>query len=133
MQKKLWLAMLLAGVFAVSACSKAKDDAKPATDETTKTETGEVSKDVTAPLTPEAIADALSRAVCSRMVACNQNAGVTEADCAAGMTKDLSQALPEPARTVEKDVLDSCIESIKKASCEDLNSPTPPAGCEFMG
>ncbi len=85
-----------------------------------------------AELTPEQIADALSKAVCGRIVACNQEAGTTADDCAAGMTKDLAQALPDKAKTVSKATLDGCIAAINAASCDDLNAPTPPKGCEFM-
>lgn len=111
--------MALAGIV---ACSK-KDAAQP-----------EAAKSAPAipSMTAEDIADALSRAVCGRMVACNQNAGINEVDCAAGMTKDLAQALPEKAKTVDKPALNSCVAAIGGATCDALNSPTPPKGCEFM-
>lgn len=85
-----------------------------------------------AELSPEQIADSLSKAVCGRIVACNKEAGTTADDCAAGMAKDLSQALPDKAKSVGKTTLDGCIAAITSASCDDLNAPTPPKGCEFM-
>jgi hypothetical protein len=120
--------MLIIGIAACKgACQKGED--APADDTPTKEEASTPTK---ASLTPESIADALSKAVCARMVACNAEAGLNEADCAAGMTKDLAQALPEKAKVVAKDTLNGCIAAINKATCDDLNSPRPPKGCDFM-
>lgn len=83
-------------------------------------------------LTAEVIADSLSKAVCERMAACNQNSGLSATDCTAGMSKDLAQNLPEKAKAVDKGGLDGCVAAITKATCEELNSPEPPKGCEFM-
>ena len=102
-------------------CQKGEEPAAPTPEETAQ-----------ATISADLIADALSKAVCTRMVACNQSAGVNETDCAAGMTKDLAQALPEQAKAVNKGTLDLCTAAITKATCEELNSPNPPKGCEFM-
>ncbi|GEM_PF-4108265 len=128
MKKSLWMAAVLGScVLGMIACKKAADTTAPG-DATKKTETAPTA----AAMKAEDISDALSKAVCGRMVACNQNAGVSEADCATGMSKDLVKALPEKAKTISKATLDSCVAAIGKATCEELSSPNPPAGCDFM-
>lgn len=126
MQKLCWVLVAVLGV-GIAACKK-KDEAAATAGDTKPTEAAAPQ----VPLTPEAIADVLSKAVCERMVACDQNAAISVAECSSGMAKDLAQALPEKAKAVAKDVLDKCVASIAAATCESLNSPTPPAGCEFM-
>ncbi len=133
--RTLCIAML---VFGLTACKGGCQ--KNAADQTTPTPAGQdqsagtptPTTPGTAELTPEQIADSLSKAVCGRIVACNQEAGTSATDCAAGMTKDLAQALPDKAKTVTKTSLDGCVAAISSASCDDLNSPAPPKGCEFM-
>ncbi|MBI2343389.1 MAG: hypothetical protein HYV02_03490 [Deltaproteobacteria bacterium] len=134
MPKYFRIAIIFTSIAGIAAC---KGTCKKAGEETTvppeQAATAETAEPSTTPeLAPEQIADALSKAVCSRMVACNPESGVSETDCAAGMTKDLAQALPDKAKVVQKGVLEMCVAAIAAASCEDLNSPTPPKGCEFM-
>lgn len=82
-------------------------------------------------LTPQRIADTVSKAVCKRMTACNPQGG-TEADCSSGLSKDMAGNLSDKAKAIAQAQLDTCLASITKATCEQLAAPTPPAGCEFM-
>ena len=122
MQRTLFLALTIALAFGVVACKK-------------KATTGEAPVDAAAAkkaVTVDDVAEALSKAVCDRMVACEANAGLSAADCAAGLRKDL-QSLPEDKATqLNQASLGKCVASITKATCEALNSPNPPEGCEFM-
>lgn len=146
--KHVTLALAAATVVAVgfSACNKA---ATPPTGNapTTVTPATPEAKDVTPPSTPapiagrlvaEEIAGALSKAVCARMTICEKETAQqgqtppSEADCTTAMTKDLAQALPEKARTVNREQLTICVASITKASCDELKASTPPKGCEFI-
>jgi hypothetical protein len=137
MQNYLKVFLILGMVVGIGACKggcqKGDEAEAPGAKEAAPTEDGAPSEALgKAELAPEQIADALSKSVCARMVACNTDAGITEADCAAGMTKDLAQALPDKAKVVSQSGLDGCIAAITKASCEDLKAPSPPKGCEFM-
>lgn len=82
-------------------------------------------------LTPQKIADDVSKSVCKRMTACNPQGG-SETDCVSGLSKDMAANLSDKAKSIDQAVLDSCLASITKATCEQLAAPTPPAGCEFM-
>ncbi|MBI4365574.1 MAG: hypothetical protein HY543_02025 [Deltaproteobacteria bacterium] len=134
--------MLLVGL-AFAACKKAATPPAAPAPTQEGAQTTEPGKDTGAPvaaatITPEEIAGSLSKAVCARMTACEagkQQPGqppVNEADCATMMSKDLSQALPEKAKAVSRDQLSTCVASITKATCEELNAPSAPKGCEFM-
>lgn len=144
--KNVSLMMVAIAVIAVgaSACKKA---ATPPTGETSPTATPATPSttpptEATPPtagttLPTEEIAGAISKAVCTVMTKCEKNKvegqpPVTEADCTSMMTKDLSQALPEKAKVVNKDQLSKCIAAITTASCEDLDKQSAPSGCEFM-
>ncbi|MBI4237430.1 MAG: hypothetical protein HY696_03295 [Deltaproteobacteria bacterium] len=148
MRRTATLIVTLGLIAGLGACKKAPEATGTTTPET-KTETTapaqpEAGKapEATTPstaatptaggLTAEAIADSLSKAVCERMAACNQNSGLSAADCTSGMSKDLAQNLPEKAKAVDKGGLDGCVAAIAKATCDELNSPEPPKGCEFM-
>lgn len=131
MQSVVRVAIIATMVFGIAACKggcQKGAQQSPAAPE----ETAASGATPAAELTPEQIADALSKAVCGRIVVCNQETGTTADDCAAGMTKDLSQALPDKAKVVSRTNLEGCVAAITSASCDDLNAPTPPKGCEFM-
>ncbi|MBI2346969.1 MAG: hypothetical protein HYV03_08895 [Deltaproteobacteria bacterium] len=88
---------------------------------------------------PDEIAGALSKAVCGRMTECEKakqqgqaQPPVSAEDCTNMMSKDLAQALPEKAKAINRDQLTTCVAAITKATCEELNAPTAPKGCEFM-
>src|SRR3989338_2859521 len=124
MRRTATLILTLGLIAGLGACKKAPEATGTTTPET-KTETtapahSETGKapDATTPtvggLTSEAIADSLSKAVCERMAACNQNSGLSAADCTSGMSKDLAQNLPEKAKAVDKGGLDGCVAAIAK-------------------
>lgn len=141
------IAALLVLALGVGACKKAPAPAAsvpgseaPATDATkgpapTTPGTPPVAG---ATLAPDEIANTLSKAVCARMTVCEQTKKtegqppVSEADCTNMMAKDLAQALPEKAKAIGKDQLGTCVAAITKATCEELNAPSAPKGCEFM-
>lgn len=82
-------------------------------------------------LTPQQIADSVSKSVCKRMTTCNPQGG-SETDCVSGLSKDMAANLSDSAKSIAQAQLDTCLASITKATCEQLAAPTPPAGCEFM-
>ena len=146
--KHLIIASLATLLVLSTACSKKPDaeaitpeseTAAPATD-AAKTTDAAPAADAAATsaatgsggLSLQQIAESLSKSVCERMGACDKSAGLTVADCAAGMTSDLAQALPAKAGDTTKAQLDTCLGAIAKATCEELNSPNPPKGCEFI-
>lgn len=116
-----------------TGCSKKAPEA-PATPaaapEATKTEAS-LSTPGTGGLSPQQIADTVSKTVCKRMTACNPQGGA-ETDCASGLSKDMASNLSDKAKSITQAQLDTCLASITKATCEQLAAPTPPAGCEFM-
>lgn len=146
MKKTFALFIICAVVAAVAlagACSKkAAEPAVPAATETpaaapaaaapeaAKTE-AVVSTPGVGGLTPQQIADAVSRSVCKRMTTCNPQGG-SETDCVTGLSKDMAANLSDPAKAITQAAMDGCLASISKATCEQLSAPTPPAGCEFM-
>lgn len=126
-----------------SACSKkVEDTAAPTTTEapapaapatapdTAKTDAAAATPG-TGGLTPQQIADAVSKSVCKRMTTCNPQGG-SETDCASGLSKDMAANLGDKAKAINQVALDGCLASITKATCDQLAAPTPPAGCEFM-
>lgn len=146
--KRVLLGMSAILVLAVgmAACKKAATPPAPGTDMTTGAPaTGEAVPAPTPPTTavppggtiaPDDIAQALSKAVCGRMSACEPKREgqppVKPEDCASMMSKDLAQALPEKAKLINRDQLTGCVAAIDKATCDELNAPTAPKGCEFM-
>ncbi len=131
--------------FAWAACSKkTADTTQPAATEppaataptstpapeAAKTEVS-ISTPGTGGLTPQQIADAVSKAVCKRMTGCNPQGG-SETDCVTGLSKDMATNLSDNAKAINQTALDTCLASITKATCDQLAAPTPPAGCEFM-
>lgn len=129
-----------------SACSKkGEDTAAPATTEApaaaapaapaTASDTAKTDVAVATPgaggLTPQQIADAVSKSVCKRMTTCNPQGG-SETDCVTGLSKDMAANLGDKAKSINQVALDGCLASITKATCDQLAAPTPPAGCEFM-
>lgn len=82
-------------------------------------------------LSPQQIADTVSKTVCKRMTTCNPQGG-SEADCATGLSKDMAGNLSDAAKAITQPQLDACTAAITKASCDQLKADTPPAGCEFM-
>lgn len=144
----LGLTAMLVLAMGIGACKKAATP--PATDTTpgaAAPATPDAAKGETPPATPptagatipaDEIAGSLSKAVCARMTACEKEKKqegqppVSEADCTNMMTKDLAQALPEKAKAVSRDQLSGCVAAISKATCDELNAPNAPKGCEFM-
>lgn len=122
---------------AMGCTKKASEPAAPAgsqapaaAPETAKTEVA-VATPGAGGLTPQQIADTVSKSVCKRMTICNPQGG-SETDCATGLSKDMAGNLSDKAKAVTQAQLDTCLASISKATCEQLAAPTPPAGCEFM-
>lgn len=123
----------IASAVVTTGCSKKAPEAPvtpEATPEAAKTEAS-LSTPGTGGLSPQQIADAVSKTVCKRMTACNPQGG-TETDCASGLSKDMASNLSDKAKAITQAQLDTCMASITKATCEQLAAPTPPAGCEFM-
>lgn len=129
MKKMFALALVATFAFSMAACSKkesAQDtDGETATESVAATDSGEA-------VSVEEIATLLSKAVCERLVTCEESAGLTAADCAAGLKKDLEGLPAEKVATIQKPMLETCVAAITKSSCEDLQQPNPPAGCEFI-
>lgn len=82
-------------------------------------------------LTPQQIADALSKSVCKRKTTCNPGEG-SESDCVAGLSKDMANNLSDASKTITQAQLDICLAAITKATCEQFASDKPPAGCEWI-
>ncbi|PIR19874.1 MAG: hypothetical protein COV45_07805 [Deltaproteobacteria bacterium CG11_big_fil_rev_8_21_14_0_20_47_16] len=125
------LCTILAATAFMGACSKkAADTSSEAPADMAKSDMA-LSTAGAGGLTPQQIADAVSKSVCKRMSTCNPKGG-SEADCATGLSKDMASNLSDKAKAIDQTALDACIASITKATCEQLAAPTPPAGCEFM-
>lgn len=137
-----------ASLILTSACSKkAEEPAAPAAPEapvaaapaptptTAAPDTAKTEAAIATPgaggLTPQQIADSVSKSVCKRMTTCNPQGG-SETDCVSGLSKDMAANLSDSAKAIAQAQLDTCLASITKATCEQLAAPTPPAGCEFM-
>lgn len=125
-------AAMAASVLTMGCSKKAPDapEAPAAAPEATKTEAA-LSTPGAGGLSPQQIADTVSKTVCKRMTACNPQGG-NETDCASGLSKDMASNLSDKAKAITQAQLDTCLASITKATCEQLAAPTPPAGCEFM-
>jgi hypothetical protein len=125
---------VVASTLFTMGCSKKSPDAPTTTPaaapEAAKTE-ATLSTSGTGGLSPQQIADAVSKTVCKRMTACNPQGG-SETDCISGLSKDMAGNLSDKAKAIAQAQLDTCMASITKATCEQLAAPTPPAGCEFM-
>lgn len=129
----------MASSVGVIGCSKKAPEAPAsppaATPATAAPEAAKIEASLSAPgtggLSPQQIADAVSKTVCKRMTACNPQGG-SETDCASGLSKDMAANLSDKAKAIAQAQLDTCLASIGKATCEQLAAPTPPAGCEFM-
>lgn len=141
------IAALLVLALGVGACKKAPAPAAPVPGQEVPATDATKAPATTPPTTPpvagatipsDEIASSLSKAVCARMTACEQakktegQPPVSETDCTNMMAKDLAQALPEKAKAIGKDQLGTCVAAITKATCEELNAPSAPKGCEFM-
>lgn len=133
----------IASVALAAGCSKKSPEApatatapaaptapEAAVPEAAKTEAA-IATPGTGGLTPQQIADAVSKTVCKRMTGCNPQGG-KEVDCISGLSKDMAGNLSDKARSITQAQLDSCLDSINKATCEQLSASTPPTGCEFM-
>lgn len=130
MKKILIPVLLVACAVSFAACKKASAPATdtPATDAAT-------SGSVTPTLTPEKIAGDISAAITKRVVACNKESGgeaIDEAQYSTTLTTNLSQSLSAKAASVDEASLTKCVDAINAATCEAMNSETPPAGCEFI-
>ncbi len=130
---------IAASLAVTTGCSKkAADTTAPATTQAPAATTPEAAKSDTAVatpgaggLTPQQIADSVSKTVCKRMTTCNPQGG-NEGDCISGLSKDMATNLSDKAKSVTQAQLTTCIDAITKATCEQLSGSTPPAGCEFM-
>lgn len=134
MKNRVLVLCAVATVFMMgSGCFKKSPEAPQppaATSEASKSEAS-LSTPGSGGLSSQQIADAVSKAVCKRMTTCNPQGG-SESDCSSGLSKDMAGNLSDKAKAVTQPQLDTCLASIGKATCEQLASPTPPSGCEFM-
>jgi hypothetical protein len=135
MKRRIALLTLLAAVSVVAGAGcfkKAPDTAQPAPApvDATKTEAA-LSTPGTGGMTPQQIADTMSKAVCKRMTTCNPQGG-SETDCVSGLSKDMAVNLSDKAKAITQAALDTCVGMIAKATCEQLSSDKAPGGCDFM-
>lgn len=77
------------------------------------------------------ISEALSKALCARMVECAPGT-MTEEECVAQTTISLNEAQVETPIEASDSQLEACVSAIKSGTCEAVLGTEPPAGCEFL-
>lgn len=131
--KKILMMVLAVGVVGLIGCTKCA---------TKKTMEGMEGEEMAAPeagqpmamLTAEKIGESLAPVICDKYASCNDNNPEFDQEkCRLEIGNGIMQNLKQVADlAVDQVKLDACAKVIREATCEILNSTTPPPDCEFL-